>query len=162
MPINPINFALASALLLMPSSYSVEQYQAPHQTVTLEWANNTNYEQIAKQILASSGTLEMFYRLAYADITFFDAFPEGELAQRFAQTREVLKEAQAFRNQLQELDDNLDVFSKNFNKLYRLYESYEYKKEADRVLLPRADSPIVVTFDHNSTDEEIRAFIFGA
>lgn len=167
MPINAINFALASALLLMPPSYSIEHYQMPQKSAELatvselEMADAEDLKRIAERILASNGTLEMFYRLAYTDVSFFDAFPEGDLAQRFAYTREMLNATQAFRNQLQELDDNLDLFSKNFDKLHRLYESYEYKKEADRVLLSRIDSPIAATFDHNSTDEEIRAFIFG-
>lgn len=62
---------------------------------------------------------------------------------------------------LAELDENLALFSKNFHKLHRLYESYEYKKEADRVLLSRVDSPNAVTILPNTSDEEIKRLIFG-
>lgn len=165
MPINTINFALASALLFMPPHYSVEQYQtqqvASLKAVELELATEDDFKLIADRILAANGTIEMFYRLAYADVRFFDAFLEGELEMRFAQTQQLLNEAQAYRNQLDELDENLALFCKNFQKLHRLYESYEYKKEADRVLLSRVDGPIAATFDNHSTDEELRAFIFG-
>lgn len=46
-------------------------------------------------------------------------------------------------------------------KTTELLEAYEYKQEADRVLLPRANSPVAITFDENSTEEEIRNFILG-
>lgn len=160
MSINAINFALASALMLMPPTYSVEQHQTP-QINELELATQTDFEQIADWILAINGSLEMFYHLAYADVSVFDRFPAGELTARFAKTQQLLDESEAFRHQIKVLDDNLDLCRQNFQKLHRLYQSYEYKKEADRVLLSRVNSPSSIAFDKNSTDEEIRAFIFG-
>lgn len=165
MPINTINFALASALLLMPPHYSVEQYQtqkmATLDTVELELATEADFKYIADRILAANGTIEMFYRLAYADVRFFDAFPEGELETRFAQTKQLLDDTQAYRNQFKELDDNLELYRKNFQKLYRLYESYEYKKEADRVLLSRVDSPASTVITSGMSRTEIEQALFG-
>lgn len=164
MPINTINFALASALLLMPPHYSVEQYQAKPHTLTvaeLAPATEADFQQIADRILAANGTIEMFYRLAYADVRFFDNFPDGELAHRFAQTKQLLDDTQTYRHQLQALDDNLDLYCKNFQKLHRLYESYEYKKEADRVLLSRVDSPATTIIPAGSSRADIEQALFG-
>lgn len=165
MSINTINFALASALLLMPPHYSVEQYQtkpaATLKAVELELATEEDFKAIADRILAANGTIEMFYRLAYADVHFFDTFPEGELPMRFAQTTQLLEDTQAYRNQLKELDENLTLFCKNFQKLHRLYESYEYKKEADRVLLSRVDSPVSTVITAGMSRAEIERALFG-
>lgn len=158
MLVDPISFTLASALAFMPADYSVEKYQS-QQTVTLNLATEEDFAHIASAILMANGTIEMFYRLAYADVCFFDSVPD--LAKRFENTIKLLEETQQYRGKLAELDENLALFSKNFHKLHRLYESYEYKKEADRVLLSRVDSPNAVTILPNTSREEIERLIFG-
>lgn len=122
MPINTINFALASALLLMPPHYSVEQYQA-YQTA-FDDVTVLDYEQITQRILVSDGIIEMFYRLAYIDTRFFETFSDGELSKRFSITKKILEELSAFCNNSSELSENLEHFTDNFHKLYRLYKSY--------------------------------------
>lgn len=158
MLVDPISFTLASALAFMPANYSVEKYQS-QQTVTLNLATEEDFAHIASAILMANGTIEMFYRLAYADVRFFDSVPD--LAKRFENTIKLLEETQQYRGKLAELDENLALFSKNFHKLHRLYESYEYKKEADRVLLSRVDSPNAVTILPNTSREEIKRLILG-
>ncbi len=158
MLVDPISFTLASALAFMPADYSVEKYQS-QQTITLNLATEEDFAHIASAILMANGTIEMFYRLAYADVRFFDGVPD--LSQRFDNTIKLLEETQQYRGKSAELDENLALFSKNFHKLHRLYESYEYKKEADRVLLSRVDSPNAVTILPNTSREEIERLIFG-
>lgn len=158
MLVDPISFTLASALAFMPSDYSIEKYQS-QQTITLNLATEEDFAHIASAILMANGTIEMFYRLAYSDVRFFDSVPD--LAKRFENTIKLLEDTQKYRGRLAELDENLALFSKNFHKLHRLYESYEYKKEADRVLLSRVDSPNAVTILPNTSREEIERLIFG-
>lgn len=157
-----VSMAIASAIAGVPQPHYNTQYsEVKHIVSEPEEATEAEIQELTERIFMAEKNLSGFYQLAKTRLSIFESFAEGELMSLFKESARLLFSTKQYAEEGSLMFEYLTRFEDSLNKLTKLFQSYEYKKEADRVLLSRVNSPIVVSFDKNSSDEELRQFIFG-
>lgn len=157
---NLANIAISSAIAVTPLSFNPPSYDEIHiQPPQVEQSSEAMSAKMREALFMAEKILAAFYQVAAQDPQLFDQIEAEELSALFDNSKQLLASVSHFKQGRS--GELVQRFSQTLAKTDQLYQSYEYKKEADRVLLPRANGPIAASFDHTSSEEEIRKFIFG-
>lgn len=159
--LNLANVAIGSALAIMPFSFSQQNHNDIQTIDVCTPKLGTMNAELRETVIVADTLLGAFYTIASSDHAVFDSINKADMLTLFQQAENL---SQTLRSFLSEPNDLklLQSYTQTLEKVRELYRGIEYKKEADRVLLSRVNSSVAMSFDENSTEEEIRRAIFGA
>ncbi|OOH85708.1 hypothetical protein BMT54_11585 [Pasteurellaceae bacterium 15-036681] len=156
--LNFANMAISSAIALVPHSFSEQVYDDIQSSLKPKVVAIP--KDLKEALVVSDTLIGAFYKMASQDHSIVDIAEKTDLAILFQQSKNLLTKLNA-RITLETDKKLLASFEQTLTNTEQLIKAIEYKKEADRVLLSRANSTITATFTHDSAEEDLRKFIFG-
>ncbi|MDH2997159.1 hypothetical protein A1D22_05665 [Pasteurellaceae bacterium LFhippo2] len=156
--LNFANMAISSAIALVPHSFSEKVYDDIQSSLKSDVVAIP--KDLKEALIVSDTLIGAFYKMASQDHSIVNIAEKTDLAILFQQSKNLLAKLNA-RITLDTDKKLLVGFEQTITDTEQLIKAIEYKKEADRVLLPRANGAIAAKFTQDSTEEDLRKFIFG-
>lgn len=152
--LNLANVAITSALAIMPLSFSEQGYDNVQSSV-MQSETSLMKPELRETVIVAETLLATFYQIASQDYSVFERLDKADLVAVFTQSENLAK---ALGSHFSAPKDVLllERFVNTLEKANQLYQAVEYKKEADSVLLSRADSPANTVISAGMNREEIR------
>lgn len=158
--LNLANLAISSALAIAPMSFPNMGYPETKQSAEPSQIAPSMNDELRETLLVANNLLETFYSIASKDHSVFERLSKTDFVVLFQQAEQL---ADILRSKL---SDEYDMalfrrYAHTFKKVQQLYEAIEYRKEMDRVLLPRVNSPESTVITKGMSREDIRRALLG-
>lgn len=159
--LNLANVAVGSALAILPFSFPHQNYSEVQQMGHHTPKQGVMNAELRETVIVADTLLGAFYSIASNDHSVFEGIEKADMITLFQQAEQLSQTLHSFLSEPNDLK-LLQSYTQTLEKVRQLYNAIEYKKEADCILFSRANSKAAISFDENSTEEEIRRAIFGA